>query len=279
MNPGARDEFRFAGKTVIVTGGNGGIGQGIVKAFAERDANVVIAGRSTPAAHVLERRGKGDIIGIRTDITKRDMVDAMARQTLERFGRIDVLVNNSGGGLGWGRILEITPEQIDWLIRLNIYGTLHCTQAVVKVMVAQQSGSIVNISSGAAMSGVAGRFDPVYAGCKGFMHALTKSLAVDLGKYNIRVNTVAPGWIVPERTEEISEGSFWMRMQDKFGTPDSFNAEYERTGKLHASGPLPLRRLGRPRDMANAVIYFASDAARHATGQLVSVCGGVNMPS
>jgi 3-oxoacyl-[acyl-carrier protein] reductase len=129
------------------------------------------------------------------------------------------------------------------------------------------------------MSGVAGRFDPVYAGCKGFMHALSKALAVDLGKFNVRVNTVAPGWIVPERTEEVSEGSFWMTMQDKFGTPDSFNAEYERTGKLHASGPLPLHRLGRPRDIANAAVYLASDAARHATGQLLSICGGVNMPS
>lgn len=272
------DEFSFDGKTVIVTGGNGGIGQGLVNAFSERDANVVIAD-SAPAIKPLESSGKGTLLDIRTDITKRDLVDAMVQQTLDHFGRIDVLVNNAGGGFGWARILDITPDQIDWLVQLNIYGTLNCTQAAVKVMVQQKSGSIVNISSGAAMSGAAGRYDPIYAGCKGFMHSLTKALAIDLGEFNVRVNTIAPGWIVPERDDQVSEGSFWVRLRDTFGTPESFNAEYERTGTLHASGRLPLNRLGRPRDIANAAVYFASDAARHATGQLVSICGGVNMPS
>src|ERR1035437_10092655 len=220
MKAGLLDEFSFAGKTVIMTGGNGGIGQGIVHAFSERDANVVIAD-SAPAIKALESSGEGKLLDIRTDITRRDSVDAMVQQTLDNFSHIDVLVNNAGGGLGRARILDVTPDEIDSLIQLNIYGTLNCTQAVVKVMVQQKSGSIVNISSAAGMSGVAGRFDPVYAVCQGFMHALSKALAVDLGKFNVRVNTVAPGWIVPERTEEVSEGSFWMTMQDKFGTPDS----------------------------------------------------------
>jgi NAD(P)-dependent dehydrogenase (short-subunit alcohol dehydrogenase family) len=272
------DEFSFDGKTVIVTGGNGGIGQGIVNAFSERDANVVIAD-SAPAIKPLESSGKGKLLDIRTDITKRDSVDAMVQQTLDNFGHIDVLVNNAGGGRGRARILDITPDEIDWLVKLNIYGTLNCTQAVVKVMVEQKAGSIVNISSGAGLSGTAGRFDPVYAGCKGFINSLTKVLAVDLGEFNVRVNTIAPGWIVPERDEQVSEGSFWLRLRDQFGTPESFNAEYERTGTLHASSGVPLKRLGRPRDIANAAVYLASDAARHATGQLLSICGGAYMPS
>ena len=278
MREGLIDEFGFAGKTVIVTGGNGGIGQGIVAAFSERDANVVIADHMA-ALQPLETRGSGGILDLRTDVTDRASVDHMVRQTLEAFGRIDVLVNNAGAGKGRARILEVTPEDVDWLISLNIRGTINCTQAVTELMVAQQSGAIVNISSGAALSGTAGRYDPVYAGCKGFINSFAKALAADLGEQNIRVNTIAPGWIVPERDADVSEGSFWLSLRDQFGTPETFSAEYERTGALHASSGVPLRRLGRPRDIANAVLYFASDAARHATGQLLSICGGAYMPS
>lgn len=278
METETRDEFSFAGQTAIVTGGNGGIGQGIVTAFSERDANVVIAD-SAPALKPLVSAGDGQILDIRTDITRRDSVDALVRETVARFGRIDVLVNNAGGGLGVAEILDVTPEQIDWLIRLNIYGTLHCTQAVAKAMVKQGHGAIVNISSAAAMNGAAGQHDPVYAGCKGFMHSLGKALAINLGKYNVRINTIAPGWIVPEHDDQVSEGSFWVRLGEQFGTPETFRAEYARTGKLHASIPPPLRQLGCPRDIANAAVYLASDASRHSTGQLLSICGGVNMPS
>lgn len=272
------DEFGFTGKTVIVTGGNGGIGQGIVQCFSERGANVVIADHA-PAVRPLASAGEGELLDIRTDITDRGSVDEMVGKTLDAFGRIDVLVNNAGAGKGFAKLLELTPETIDWLVKLNIYGTLNCTQAVAAVMVEQRRGAIVNIASGAALSGFAGRYDPVYAGCKGFMVSLTKTLAADLGEHSIRVNTVSPGWIVPESDEQISEGSFWNTLRDRFGTPESFNAEYERTGQLHASAGQSLQQLGRPRDIANAVVYFASDAARHTTGQILSICGGAIMPS
>jgi len=271
------DDFQFTGKTVIVTGGNGGIGQGIVQAFVERGADVVIADRA-PAVAALKFEGAGTILDIPTDITDRSSVDNMVAQTIDEFKTIDVLINNAGAGKGQARIMDVTPEDIDWLIQLNIYGTLNCTQSVVKVMSEQGSGSIVNISSGAALSGFSGRYDPVYAGCKGFINSLTKVLAADLGESNVRVNTIAPGWIVPETNEQISEGSFWQTLKDQFGTPESFNADYNRTGTLHASSTA-LPQLGRPRDIANAAVYFASDAGRHSTGQILSICGGAYMPS
>lgn len=272
------DQFSFAGKTVIVTGGNGGIGQGIVTAFSERHANVVIADHA-PAIKPVTSAGTGAVLDIRTDITDRQSVDAMVQTTLDTFGRIDVLVNNAGGGKGMARLLDVTPDIMEALIKLNIYGTMNCTQAVAASMVKQQRGSIVNISSCAALSGVAGRYDPVYAGCKGYINALTKALATDLGEAFVRVNAIAPAWIVPEADDEVSEGSFWRTMPDWVGSPQTFNADYERTGNLHASVGAALAQLGRPRDIANAAIYFASDAARHITGQMLSVCGGVYMPS
>lgn len=278
MREGTVDPFRFAGRTVIVTGGNGGIGQGIVNAFSERDADVVIADHAA-AVRPLESRGAGRILDVRTDITRRASVDAMVRQAVDAFGRIDVLINNAGGGRGMAPILQVAPEEIEWMIDLNIRGTLNCTQAVVELMKAQRSGSIVNISSGAALSGAAGRLDPVYAGCKGFINSLTKALAAGLGEHDIRVNTIAPGWIVPEHDEDISTGSFWVTLRERFGSPETFSSEYERTGEAHNRSSTALRRLGRPLDIANAAIYFASDAARYATGQILSICGGAHMPS
>ena len=272
------DPFRFDGKTVVITGGNGGIGQGLVHAFSARGANVTIADHAAAVAPQCSA-GDGRLIDVRTDITDRASVDAMVERTLAEFGRIDVLVNNAGAGKGFARLLDIDQASIEWLIDLNVRGTLHVTQAIARQMVEQQSGSIVNIASAAALSGVAGRNDPVYAGCKGFLVSLTRVLAMDLGQYGVRVNTVSPGWIVPETDTAVSEGSFWRTLGDTFGTPEAFNRAFQQGGKLHASGDRALARLGRPSDIAHAVVYFASDAACHVTGQILSVCGGAIMPS
>jgi len=271
------DQFWFSGKTVIVTGGNGGIGQGLVEAFSARDANVAILDHA-PAVVAPASHGAGRVIDVRTDITDRTSVDAAVGRVIDEFGQVDVLIHNAGGGVGLARLPELTDEVIDWTVRLNVYGTVHMMQAVGTGMIARRSGSIVNIASNAALSGMAGRADPIYAGCKGFVLSLTKALAADLGEHNVRVNTIAPGWIVPESSDKTSTGSFWTRLS-AFGTPESFNAEYEKTGQLFNSGGQPLKQLGRPSDIANAAVYFASDAARHITGQLLSIGGGDYMPS
>jgi NAD(P)-dependent dehydrogenase (short-subunit alcohol dehydrogenase family) len=277
----SKDRFDFAGKTVIVTGGNGGIGQGIVRTFSELDANVIIADIGKALVPQRASYGAGRLLDISTDITDRTSVDALVATAIAEFGKIDVLVNNAGRGEGIAQLLEITPEMMDWMTKLNIYGTFNMTQAVGKVMAAAGKGSIVMISSAAALSGRAGRYDPFYAGAKGFINSFAKALAADLGTKGIRVNTVAPGWIVPESSVEISEKSFWTTMTNKFGTPDSFNADFEQNGmkNVHNGGDIPIQRLGRPADIAAACVYFASDASGYATGQILAIDGGGYMPS
>ena len=275
-----KDEFWFADKIVIVTGGNGGIGQGIVESFSERDANVVIVdigGAITPQ----QSRGAGRLLDLRVDITDREQVDKLVAQLRDEFGRVDILINNAGRGEGMAPLFDLTPQMVDWMTRLNIVGTFNMTQAIGAVMAQSGGGSIVMISSVAAFSGRAGRYDPFYAGVKGFINSFTKALAAGLGADGIRLNTVAPGWIVPETSEAISDHSFWTLLTDRFGTPDSFNADYTQNGmkNVHNGADQPLPRLGRPRDIAAACLYFASDAARHITGQILSVDGGGYMPS
>jgi 2-hydroxycyclohexanecarboxyl-CoA dehydrogenase len=279
-----RDVLSFAGKTVIVTGGNGGIGQGIVDVFSERDANVLIADIGTRLNSVTSL-GKGRVIDVRTDITDRTSVDAMVARAMKEFGRIDVLINNAGRGEGMARLPDVTPHMVDWMLKLNIIGTVNCSQAVVAEMLKVGRGSIVNITSAAALSGVAGRNDPIYAGCKGFLHSFTKALAADLGPSGIRVNSVAPGWIVPETSDATSSSSFWNTMPI-MGTPEQASENFKRAltggsgGAPVNPGDLPpIKKLGRPRDIAYACLYFASEAAPYITGQVLSVGGGGHMPS
>jgi 2-hydroxycyclohexanecarboxyl-CoA dehydrogenase len=278
-----RDDLDFTGKVVIVTGGNGGIGQGIVDVFSERNAHVVVA----DFAASLNSRGSlgtGELVDIRTDITDRKSIDAMVAQVIARFGRIDALINNAGRGEGMKRLPDVTQDTIDWILDLNINGTVNMTQAVVAEMRRAGSGSVVNITSAAALSGPAGKNDPLYAGAKGFLHAFTKALAADLGPAGIRVNSVAPGWIVPESNEATSQGSFW-NVMPIMGKPDQANAAHEEAlasgfggAPTNQSDLPPLRKLGRPRDIGYACLYFASDAAAYSTGQVLAVGGGGYMP-
>lgn len=279
-----RDVFNFAGRTVIVTGGNGGIGQGIVDVFSERNANVIVADLAPPLNQRVSL-GAGALVDIRTDITDRTSIDAAIAETIRRFGRIDVLINNAGRGEGMKRLPDVTQDTIDWILKLNVTGTVHMTQAVAHEMAKAGSGSIVNITSAAALSGQAGKNDPMYAGAKGFLHTFTKALAADLGPANIRVNSVAPGWIVPETNEATSEESFW-NVMPIMGKPDQANAAHAEAlqegfgGAPTNPGNLPpLIKMGRPRDIAYACLYFASDAAAYATGQVLSIGGGGYMPS
>jgi 2-hydroxycyclohexanecarboxyl-CoA dehydrogenase len=269
---------------VIVTGGNGGIGQGIVDVFSERNADVVVADIGPP----LNQRaslGTGELLDLRMDITDRASIDAAVTEVMARFGRIDVLINNAGRGEGMKRLAEVTEDTIDWILGLNITGTVNMTQAVVAEMSKAGSGSVVNITSAAALSGQAGKNDPIYAGAKGFLHAFTKSLAADLGPAGIRVNSVAPGWIVPESNEATSTGSFW-NVMTIMGKPDQANAVHEEAlqsgfggAPTNQSDLPPLSKLGRPRDIGYACLYFASDAAAYATGQVLAIGGGGHMPS
>jgi len=260
-------ELGLRGKTVIVTGGASNIGRAISLAFAKEDSNVVIAEideeQGKKVATQCNSQGKGRSIVIKTDVTKLDEVEAMVNKVLDEFGKIDVLVNN----VGWDLLqpfTNTTPEFWDKVITLNYRSDLNCIKTVLPHMTEQKGGSIVSISSDA---GRVGEFrEAVYSGCKAGVIALSKAIAREVGRYGIRLNAVCPGVVIPEE-DAISETSMWKGAIQFFG-PEVL----EKMQKAYA-----LRRLGTAEEVANTVIFLASDAASFITGQAISVSGGYSM--
>ncbi len=274
-------ELGLAGKTVIVTGGNGGIGRGISLAFAAEGCHVVIAARDTAKGEAVAAAGRdlpGDIHVAGTDVTDRGAVDRLVAETLERFGSIDVLVNNSGGVHQPCAFVDQTRESMEWEINLNIWGVVNGCQAVGRHMLERGQGSIVNITSNSSLLGEAANHVAHYGGTKGYVNSLTKGLAYEWAESGVRVNAIAPGWIVPWEEDQVSDNSFWRRFgYQNFGTPEQMRAQAE-AGSLFNMSNQPIKRVGRPEDIANLALYFASDVSSFVTGHLVSVSGGVYMP-
>ncbi|MGH7966189.1 MAG: SDR family NAD(P)-dependent oxidoreductase [Candidatus Binatia bacterium] len=262
-------ELGLAGKTVIVTGGGSNIGRGISLTFARERVNLVIAdideGQAQKTASNAEELG-AKILVIKTDVSNWDHVQATVQKTLDTFGHLDVLVNN----VGWTvERLFIEKPRAEWEreIQLNLWGMINCTRAALDPMIAQKKGAIVSIGSDA---GRMGEFrEGVYAACKGGIIALTKTLAREVGRNGIRLNVVCPGTTMPSAAEEIGETSMWA---GSFGQGWNTPEMRERIAKAY-----PLRRIGRPEDVANAVVFLASDAASFITGQTLSVSGGYTM--
>jgi NAD(P)-dependent dehydrogenase (short-subunit alcohol dehydrogenase family) len=274
-------ELGLAGKTVVVTGGSGGIGRGLVIEFAREGANVVIATRDAKKGEeVADACGglSGKAALVRTDVTDKASVEAMAAESERRFGPIDVLVNNAGGVAYPRLFLEKPMDEAEWEVNLNVWGVFHCTRVIGAGMVARQRGSIVNITSNSALVPAAGNMVATYAGTKGFVMSFSKAVAFEWGPLGVRVNCVAPGWIVPHEREHVGEGSFWKKYgYDFFGTPEQMAAAAESGNLFNVEGQ-PLRRIGRPEDIANITLFLASERAAHLTGQLISVSGGAYMP-
>ena len=205
------------------------------------------------------------VLVVKMDVTKLDEVEAMVKKTMDEFGTVDVLVND----VGWDDLqlfIETTPDFWDKVIAINYKSVLNTTKAVIPHMIEQRKGSIVNIGSDA---GRVGEFkEAVYGGTKGAVIAFTKAVARETGRYGVRMNVVCPGMTLPENAEqETGEDSMW-RIADSFFTPEYL----EKAAKKYA-----LRKLGKPQDVSNAVIFLASDAAGHITGQTLSVSGGYSM--
>lgn len=261
-------DFGFAGKTVIVTGGGSNIGRAIVLAFAREGAKVVIAEidqkqgeRVAKEAEALA--GEGQCLLAVCDVTKYDEVQKMVQQTLQEWGRIDVLVNN----VGWDEphlFVETTADFWNRVIALNFLSTVHCSHAALPAMIQQKAGSIVSISSDA---GRIGEFrESIYGGCKAGVIALTKTIARENGRYGIRANVVCPGTTVPASPEDVGERSMWR-------VPPLTLEQLQKSTQSY-----PLRKLGKPEDVAYAVLFLASDvAAGNITGQTLSVSGGYTM--
>jgi len=274
-------DLGLTGRTVIITGGSGGIGRGLVLAFGAEGANVVIATRDQAqgqkVADAATRLG-GHAVVIPTDVTQWDSVQAMVAATTSQFGTVDVLVNNAGGTHHPRPFLEKSRSEWEWEINLNIWGVINCTRAVAEQMLGQGRGSIINITSNSALVGEAAQQVENYAGTKGYVMAFSKGLAYAWGPKGIRINCIAPGWVVPWEKDHAGAGSFWNKFGfEFFGTPEEM-AQQAASGTLPSVQNQPIPRIGRPEDIGNLAVFLASDRACHITGQLISVSGGAYMP-
>lgn len=270
-------------KNVIVTGGSGGIGRGLVLEFAREGANVISASRDTKQGEILQdiavqEKLAGKVLAVKTDVTDKASVKAMIERCHTEFGTVDVLVNNAGGVAQPSPLEALSDEDRNWEIELNINGVVNCCQAVAADMLEKKSGSIINISSNSSLLGEAAAGIAHYGGVKGFVNSFSKSLAWEWAKAGIRVNNICPGWIVPEKEENVGEGSFWNRFGfDLIGKPDDMQQALE-DGTLFNMSGLPIPKLGRPEDIAYLSLFLASDVSGYITGQLISVSGGAYMP-
>ena len=237
----------FAGKVVLVTGATKGIGRAIALAFAREGAFVAVNGRNeeriTQVAQEVEAVG-GSAMGVRADVGDSVQVGEMVGEVLRRMKRIDVLVNNAGI-YEIVSIREMTEERWDRVMRTNLKGTYNCTKAVIETMIEQRYGKIINIGSS---SGKTGSILPLahYAASKAGVICFTKSMARELAPHMINVNCVCPGVIETDMTVDIVDEK---REQIPLG-------------------------IGQPEDVANAVLFLASDEAKYITGEIMDVDGG-----
>jgi len=272
-------DSNLAGKTVVITGGSGGIGRGLVKGFASEGANVVSLDVDPGDALVEDAKADdraGRVVALQTDITMREQVDAAVAQIHDIFGPVDVLVNNAGGGTKPAPFQQLTEADRRWAIALNEDGLVNCIQATVPDMLQARHGAIVNIASNAALLG--SRNGAFYSGMKGFMISMSKALAREWGGLGVRLNCIAPGWIVPHDEAEVGPTSFWTRFGfETMGRPADMQKQMEE-GTLYNMPILPIPRLGRPEDIAHLAIFLASDLSGYLTGQTISVSGGAYMP-
>ncbi|MFP6660737.1 MAG: SDR family NAD(P)-dependent oxidoreductase [Myxococcota bacterium] len=269
------------GKTAIVTGGSGGIGRGLVCCLAQEGCRVIVATRDeSKGAEVVEAASAsaGETLLMATGVTDREAVASLVNEATARFGAVDILVNNAGGTPGPSGFVEAALDDIQAEIDLNVWGVIHCTRAVLPGMVERGGGSIIQITSNSGLQGEAANQVASYGGAKGYVTALSRALAYEYGPQGVRINCIAPGWIVPWDPSHTGEGSFWNRYgYELFGKPDEMAAA-ARTGKLFNVESQRIRRIGRPEDIGHLACFLASDRAGYITGQIISVGGGAYMP-
>jgi len=246
---------RLKGKVSIITGGAQGIGQATARKFAEEGAIVIVCdmrAEAVEAAVADLRRTPGVVAdGHVVDVTKRPQIDAMVAAVKARFGRIDALVNNAGITLD-ARLQKMTDAQFDKVIDVNLKGTYNCAQAVLETMLAQGSGSITNASSVVGIYGNFGQSN--YAASKFGVIGLAKTWARELGPKGIRCNAVAPGFIATPILSTI---------------PDKVMAQM--------TDRVPMKRLGKPEEIASVYAFLASDDAPYINGAVIEVAGGLTV--
>ena len=248
----------FKNQIILITGASRGIGAAAAIKFAEAGAAGVVINYHTnekaarEVAAAVERTGTQALI-LKADIAESAEAKALITQTLERFGRLDVLVANAGVWPVEDKPISILDEaQFENTIRTNVHGVYYVCRAAAEVFIQQKSGNIVTVSSTAGQRGEAGHAD--YAASKGAVISFTKSLASELGRYGVCVNSIAPGWVDTEMSAGVLR-------------------EDGETFQKFAQG-IPLGRIATAYDIANPILFLASDLARHITGEILNVNGG-----
>lgn len=259
---------QLADKVAIVTGGTMGIGAAIAEVFVEEGARVVIASRNAEQGEAIADR-LGDAVRYRrTDVARREEVQALVDFALAEFGGLDAMVNNAAiTGAFHNRFLDDDMADFDAVLRVNLAGVMHGSQIAARHMVAQRGGAIVNLSSIAA--GVPGFALLTYRAAKAGVENFTRSLAIDLGEHGVRVNAIQPGHI-PTRNNAFAAHPALSAEQ---------GAELEAIVDTIYNADQPLGRRGSPRDVAYMAAFLASDRAAYVTGQVIAVDGGVTAGS
>ena len=241
------------GKTVIITGATRGIGKGISELFAKQGANIAFTYRSSDEkAKALEDELSANgckVKGYKSDASNFEAAQQLAVDVLEEFGSIDVLVNNAGITKD-GLLMRMSEDDFDRVMDINMKSVFNMTKAVLRPMLKQRKGSIINMSSVVGVKGNAGQAN--YSASKAAINGFTKSTALELGSRNIRCNSIAPGFIETEMTEALAEEQI---------------QEWRNA--------IPLKRGGTSEDIANSALFLASDMSAYVTGQVLHVCGGM----
>ncbi|WP_339262737.1 SDR family oxidoreductase [Lysinibacillus sp. FSL K6-3209] len=251
------DLFSLQGKTAIVTGGGRGLGAQIAQGFAEAGANVVLCSRKVEACE--EIASQLAQLGVQTlalacDVTKPEEIAHVVSKTLETFGKIDILVNNSGAS--WGApAVDMSYEAWQKVFDVNVNGTFLMSQAVGKVMLEQKAGKIINIASIAGLGGTLPDFmDTIgYNASKGAVITLTKDLAVKWGPSGVNINAIAPGFFPTKMSNVLIE-----------------------RGQDYLMGATPLKRLGAENDLKGVALFLAAAASDYITGEVIVVDGGMS---
>jgi 2-deoxy-D-gluconate 3-dehydrogenase len=246
--------FELTNKIALITGSSRGLGRAIALAYADAGADLALASRSPEqldeVAQAIRAKGRRALV-IETDVSNSEDVAKMVDATQKEFGRIDILVNSAG--VGWAeRVDAMSDGTFDWIVKTNLYGTFYACREALRVMIPQKRGCIINLASVSGIKAISGL--GAYSATKGGVIMLTKTLALENTRHNIRVNAIAPGYIRTDMNAAL--------LDDPEAGPKLLRL-------------IPMRRPGQPEEIGGLAIYLASEAASYITGEIFFISGGM----
>ncbi len=246
--------FELTNKIALITGSSRGLGRAIALAYADAGADLALASRSPEqldeVAQAIRAKGRRALV-IETDVSNSEEVAKMVDATQKEFGRIDILVNSAG--VGWAeRVDAMSDGTFDWIVKTNLYGTFYACREALRVMIPQKGGCIINLASVSGIKAISGL--GAYSATKGGVIMLTKTLALENTRHNIRVNAIAPGYIRTDMNAAL--------LDDPEAGPKLLRL-------------IPMRRPGQPEEIGGLAIYLASEAASYITGEIFFISGGM----